>query len=67
MAGAEIVNRLDGRHTIDQIGAALADRFGIDGGEALSAKVALFVAQLGEMGLLTRPFYAQIVYQETDA
>lgn len=65
--GAEILDHLDGRHTIDQIGAALAEGLGVAPGEAFSAKVAFFVAQLGELGFLAEPFHARIVFEATDA
>jgi hypothetical protein len=60
-AGAEVVRRLDGAHSVEQIAAAMGRRAGIRPDAPLTAKVACFVAELGSAGFLERPFYAQIV------
>lgn len=62
-AGSIIISKLDGRHTIDEIGEALKSGLGIDAQVALDAPVAHFVAQLGMLGFLTNPFYATIYYE----
>jgi len=64
-AGAEIVRRLDGRHSVEAMAAALAHRAGVECAEALCAKTAAFIAELASAGLLTAPFYA-ILYEEAE-
>ena len=59
--GAEVLRRLDGAHTIDQITRAAGKSAGVVPDASLAAKMACFVAQLGAAGFLDRPFYAQIV------
>ena len=59
--GAEVLRRLDGAHTIDQITRAAGKSSGVVPDASLAAKMACFVAQLGAAGFLDRPFYAQIV------
>jgi len=59
-AGAAIVDRLDGRHSIEEISAALAGLIPVGPGRLLEAKVALFVAQLAQCGFLADPFYVTL-------
>ena len=59
--GADVLRRLDGAHTIEQIAGAAGRRAGVTPDAALTAKIACFVAQLGAAGFLDMPFYAQIV------
>lgn len=63
--GGAVIRRLDGGHKIDDISRILAGEYGLEGGEALEAKVAFFVTQLGMMGFLDRPFYVQIYERAT--
>lgn len=58
--GAVVIERLDGRHSIEAIAAAVATQASESRTEMLTAKVALFVAQLGACGFLTEPFYATL-------
>ena len=60
-AGWEVLQRLDGSRSIQDITSALAAGAGLASNEAMEGKVACFVAQLGEMGLLQQPYYVQIV------
>jgi hypothetical protein len=60
-AGAAVLRRLDGAHSIEQIARAAAARAGVAPDAPLIAKMACFVAQLGAAGFLDAPFYAQIV------
>lgn len=59
--GAEIVRRLDGRTPVSEIARVLAGRAGASAFGEVEARVACFVAQLGELGFLRAPFYALIV------
>ena len=59
--GGEILKLLDGRHTIAAIGLAVALASGGSPSEAIEAKLAAFVANLGMLGFLREPFYACIV------
>lgn len=65
-AGAALARGLDGRHTVCDLSAALSARRGVRHDDALEARVALFVAQVSMLGLLTEPFYAWIV-ERTEA
>jgi hypothetical protein len=58
--GAAILERLDGRHTIEQISESLAMLVTASPNRPLEAKVALFVAQLATHGFLAEPFYTTI-------
>lgn len=64
--GQEVLTRLDGRHTIEEMSRAVAAAVGVSRTEALDAKVAHFVAQVGMLGFLREPFFACIV-EEVDA
>lgn len=67
-AGATIVRSLDGRHTVATIADRLARDLELKRTQRLEAQVAEFVAELGIVGFLQRPFWAQIVYHnETTA
>jgi hypothetical protein len=59
--GADVLRRLDGAHTIEQITRAAARSAGAKPDESHTAGMASFVAQLGAAGFLDAPFYAQIV------
>jgi hypothetical protein len=59
--GAEVLRRLDGAHTIEQIARAAGKSAGVTPDASLTAGMACFVAQLGDAGFLDAPFYAQIV------
>ncbi|GEM_PF-4049679 len=63
--GLLIVDKLDGRHTIDGIGAAVKTALGLAATEDLDAQIAGFVAQLGALGFLAEPFYATLYYENT--
>lgn len=61
--GYEVVRRLDGRHRIPELAAALQTHAGLtttETPEQLAGKIACFVAQLGEMGLLRQQYYVTI-------
>jgi hypothetical protein len=59
--GRDIILHLDGRHAIEDISRHLAHTHRIAHTEALKSRVAWFVAELGMLGFLAAPFYAQIV------
>jgi hypothetical protein len=63
-AGYEIMQRLDGRHTVQDIMASLARITGVQESEQLAGKVAGFVAQLGAMGHLQHPYYVTLIEQK---
>ena len=62
--GEEVLAHLDGHQEIDDITRAVALRIGAAPTEALQARVAHFVAQLGALGFLATAFYAYIVERE---
>jgi len=57
-AGAAIARRLDGSRDISAIARELERELGLEPSDDHDAKVAYFVAQLGELDLLAEPFYA---------
>jgi len=59
--GREVLRRLDGRHTIEEISKAVATHMNISATEALDAKVALFVAHLSMLGFLQKAFCPYII------
>ena len=59
--GGEVLRRLDGRHTITQIGQEIAAAWRLQPSEALDARLAFFVTQVGMLGFLREPFYACIL------
>jgi hypothetical protein len=64
--GAAILERLDGRHSVERIAASIARRVQVPAGESLEAKVSLFVAELAMCGFLAEPFYVTL-YEIEDA
>ncbi|GEM_PF-2639310 len=59
-SGAEIMQNLDGSHTIEEV-AALVSADGATAADATAcAKIAQFVAQLGSIGFLIQPYYVHI-------
>lgn len=64
--GAEILRRLDGNHTVEDIGGVLAAMVKNCRKEEMNAKIALFVAQTAMLGFLSKPFYARL-YETYDA
>lgn len=65
--GRVAVGLMDGRHTTEDIAHAMADQFGLEKTEALNAKMAIFIAELGMMGFLEQPYYSYVFYEETPA
>jgi hypothetical protein len=63
--GQVIVRNLDGAHTIEQISRALNVDLSLSPELDLAAPVAHFVARLGMLGFLARPFYATLYYENT--
>jgi Coenzyme PQQ synthesis protein D (PqqD) len=58
--GREIVSRLDGKHSVEAISADLAKYLGLPPDGMLEGKVAYFVTQLGDMGLLKSPYFVTL-------
>lgn len=59
--GGWIVERLNGQHTVSEIARELSRQLGLPHEESRDAKVAWFIAELGQIGLLCDPYYVQIV------
>jgi hypothetical protein len=59
--GWEVLRRLDGRHTVQDISVALAKDVGLVHDGELEGKIACFVATLGKFGLLHQPYFVHIV------
>lgn len=59
--GSFIIRRLNGRHTIEGISSLLSEEEGFTRYHSLEADIAQFVANLGMLGFLLDPFYANII------
>jgi len=59
--GHAVLRRLDGCHAIQDISAAVAEQSNAPHSGELDGKIACFVAQLGQLGLLKQPYYVNIV------
>jgi len=64
--GNEIIKKLDGHHTIEQIANSIVEKFDIKDSKSFNAKIAYFVAQLGILGFLHEPFYTNIFYKSVE-
>ncbi len=58
--GRTTLEAMDGRRTVEEIAAVLSRRYVVPADQALQADVALFIAQLGILGLLAEEFRATI-------
>lgn len=63
--GRNIIELLNGRRSIEEISQAVAIREQIDRIESMDASIACFVAEVGMLGFLMTPFYAQIIERRT--
>jgi hypothetical protein len=59
--GAEVLKRLDGQNSVEDISRAIASLTKIPHSEELDAKIAFFISQLAMLGFLIDPFYAYII------
>lgn len=59
--GRLILERLDGRHRVEDLAQAVQSHFRCGRTDAMDAGIARFVAALGDLGFLDAPFYAMIV------
>ena len=55
--GEQVIELLDGNHTLSQVAATIAGYYAIEHTELLDASIASFICQLGEQGFLAKPFY----------
>ncbi len=65
--GAEVIQLLDGRHTVEDIARLTARSHGLTLHSRFCAQIAYFISQLGAMGFLAEPFYACIVDNYTES
>jgi len=59
-AGAKVIHHLDGQHTVEQLSRLISMEGGHADPHTACAEIAQFVAELGGIGFLTKPYYAQI-------
>jgi hypothetical protein len=65
--GAEIIRFLDGNRTVEDLSERIASSGRWCDSSASRAEIAFFIAQLGMLGFLAKPFYAHICEIYTDA
>ncbi|MBF0317462.1 MAG: hypothetical protein HQL04_04745 [Nitrospirae bacterium] len=61
LLGARIVELLRGNLTIEEISDLMSRQTEIRRSEVFDAKVACFVAEIGKLGFLEKPFYVKII------
>jgi hypothetical protein len=67
VSGAMAADLMDGTRGIEEISGMVSRRLGVAKPDDLDAKMACFAAQLGAMGFLESPFYAQVFFEEAQS
>jgi hypothetical protein len=55
--GEKVIGWMDGKNSLKDISSHLSEYYAVEHTEALESAVAMFICQLGEVGLLASPFY----------
>lgn len=59
--GKEIINKVDGKHTVQEISKHIAKKAGTSRTELMDARIAYFITQLGILGFLKEAYHVNII------